>query len=64
MTDRERAIDAERELDAMKYRQHNEIYHRDSIIDNLKRRVAGLEVELEAAYARIKELEDLLGSCS
>ena len=67
----ERAIRAERELDAMKYRQHNEIYHRESIIDNLKmrnealiahietldNRVAELEAALEAANARNRELE-------
>lgn len=53
----ERAIRAERELDAIKYRQHNEIYHRDSIIENLKNRVTELESELAAARARIKELE-------
>ncbi len=57
-SDLERAIHAERELDAMKYRQHNEIFHRDSIIENLKKRVAELESELEAANARIKELEE------
>jgi len=57
-TDLERAIRAERELDAFKYRQHNEIYHRDSIIDNLKRRVTELETALEAANARIRELEE------
>jgi len=68
----ERAIRAERELDAMKYRQHNEIYHRDSIIENLEmqherlvackealeNRVAELETALEAAQARIRELEE------
>ena len=67
----ERAIRAERELDAMKYRQHNEIYHRDSIIDNLKmrnealiahiktldNRVTELEAALEEANARNRELE-------
>lgn len=57
LSDLERAIRAERELDAMKYRWHNEIYHRDSIIDNLKKRVAELETELEAAKVKIKELE-------
>jgi len=60
-----RAIRAESELDAMKYRQHNEIYHRDSIIgnlklrnDNLQKRVAELEAALEAANARVRELEE------
>ena len=60
----ERAIRAEQELDAMKYRQHNEIYHRDSKIENLKmrnealqNRIAELEAALEAAHARIRELE-------
>jgi predicted RNase H-like nuclease (RuvC/YqgF family) len=56
----ERAVRAERELDAFKYRQHNEIYHRDSIIENLKRRNADLESELEAAHERIAELEGIV----
>jgi len=56
-TDMERAIRAERELDALRYRQHNEIYHRDSIIENLRNRVAELEAALDAANARIRELE-------
>ena len=56
-TDLERAIRAESELDAFKYRQHNEIYHRDNIIENLKMRVAELEAALEAANVRIQELE-------
>ena len=68
----ERAIRAERELDAMKYRWDNEIFHRESIIENLKmrneklvaykealeNRVAELEMALEAAQARIRELEE------
>jgi ParB family chromosome partitioning protein len=53
----DRAIRAESELDAMKYRQHNEIYHRDSIIENLRMRVAELTAALDKANARIKELE-------
>lgn len=57
MSDLDRAIRAEQELDAMKYRQHNEIFHRDSIIANLKIRVAELEAALEAANIRIHELE-------
>ncbi len=57
-TDLQRAIRAESELDAFKYRQHNEIYHRDSIIENQKRRIAELEEALETANARIRELED------
>ena len=59
-TDLDRAIRAERELDAYKYRQHNEIYHRDSIIENLKMRVAELEAALEAAHNRIQELEGVI----
>ena len=55
-TDLQRAIRAERELDAYKYRRHNEIYHRDNIIESLKNRVAELESALEAANARIREL--------
>jgi len=53
-----RAIRAESELDAYKYRQHNEIFHRDSVIGYLKLRMAELEEALEAANARIRELED------
>ena len=60
----ERAIRAERELDAMKYRWDNEIFHRESIIENLKMRnealvkhIGELETALEAAQARIRELE-------
>lgn len=58
-TDLERAIRAESELDAFKYRQHNEIFHRDNIIESLKKRVAELEAALEAANARIQELEGI-----
>lgn len=53
----DRAICAERELDAIKYRQHNEIFHRDSIIENLKNRVQELEAALVEAQARILALE-------
>ena len=56
-TDLQRAIRAESELDAFKYRQHNEIFHRDSIIENLKMHIAELEAALEAAHKRIRELE-------
>jgi hypothetical protein len=56
-TDLQRAIRAERELDAYKYRRHNEIYHRDNIIESLKNRVVELESAFEAANARIRELE-------
>jgi len=56
-SDLDRAIRAESELGAMKYRQHNEIYHRDCIIENLKKRNAELEAALTAANARIRELE-------
>ena len=59
-TDLQRAIRAESELDAFKYRQHNEIFHRDSIIESQKRRIAELEDALAAANARIKELEDTI----
>ena len=57
-SDLDRAICAERELDAIKYRQHNEIYHRDSIIENLKKRVLELEAALSEAQARILVLEE------
>jgi hypothetical protein len=55
-----RAIRAESELDAYKYRQHNEIFHRDSVIGYLKLRMAEVEEALEAANARIRELEGVL----
>ena len=79
-SDLDRAIRAESELDAFKYRQHNEIFHRDNIIESLRKRVAELEVDvsgleadvsglkadvsgledaLEAAKARIRELEGI-----
>lgn len=72
-SDLDRAIRAESELDAFKYRQHNEIFHRDNIIESLRKRVAeleadvaglkadvsGLEAALEAANARIRELEGI-----
>ena len=57
-----RAIRAESELDAYRYRRHNEIFHRDSVIGYLKLRMAELEAALEAANARIRELEDMI-SC-
>lgn len=59
-TDLQRAIRAESELDAFKYRQHNEIYHRETIIENLKMRIAELEAALDVANARIRELEDII----
>ena len=59
-SDLQRAIRAESELDAFKYRQHNEIFHRDSIIESQKRHIAELEDALTAAHARIKELEDII----
>lgn len=58
-TDLDRAIRAESELDAFKYRQHNEIFHRDNIIKSLRKRVTELEADLEAANARIRELEGI-----
>jgi ParB family chromosome partitioning protein len=45
------------ELDDYRAKQHNQIIHRDSIIDNLKARNTALEMELAVANARIKELE-------
>ena len=65
-SDLDRAIRAESELDSFKYRQHNEIYHRDGLIESLKKRVSELEAgvteleaALEAANARIQELEGM-----
>jgi ParB family chromosome partitioning protein len=45
------------ELDDYRTKQHNQIIHRDSIIENLKARNTALEEELAVANARIKELE-------
>lgn len=49
-TERCRAITAETELSRLKDELHNAVYHRDGIISNLER-------QLEAAHARIQELE-------
>lgn len=53
-----RAIRALGELDAYQYRRLHALYKRDSIIAYLNLRVAELETALEAANARIRELEE------
>ena len=60
-----RAIRALGELDAYQYHRFEELYRRDSVIGYLNLRVAELEAgiieleaKLEAANARIRELED------
>ena len=53
-----RAIRALGELDAYQYRRLHELCKRDNIIAYLKLRVAELETALEAANARIRELEE------
>ena len=47
-----RAVSAESELSELKKVHHNAVYHKDGIIDNFQAR-------LEAAEARIHELESL-----
>jgi ParB-like chromosome segregation protein Spo0J len=56
---RQRAHTAESQLSRLKELRHNDNYHKDGIIENLKGQVARLEEELEAAEARIFELEAL-----
>ena len=46
------------ELDAYQYRRLHALYKRDSIIAYLNLRIADLEAALEAANARIRELEE------
>lgn len=53
----ERAIRAEQGIDALKYRQHNVIFHRDNIIENLKKRVLEQKAALAEAQDRIMVLE-------
>jgi len=50
--ERARAARAESELERLKELRHNDVFHKDGIINNLKERLAEAE-------ARIKELEDL-----
>jgi ParB family chromosome partitioning protein len=54
---RQRAHTAESQLSRLKELRHNDNYHKDGIIESLKGQVARLEAELEAAEARIMELE-------
>ena len=56
---RQRANTAESRLSRLKELRHNDNYHKDGIIENLKGQVSRLEEELETAEARIKELEAL-----
>ena len=49
--ERVRAIHAESELSRFKELRHNEVYHKDGIIENLKKQLAN-------AFERIKELEE------
>ena len=55
--ERARAADAEFELARLKELRHNDIMHKDSIIESLKRQNAELCDALGAANARIRELE-------
>jgi hypothetical protein len=50
--ERARAAHAESELERLKELRHNDIFHKDGIINNLRERLADAE-------ARVKELEDL-----
>ena len=56
--ERARAAGAESELSRLKELRHNDNLHNNANIENLKMQLKSLETELEAAYARIKELED------
>ena len=53
-----RAIRALGELDAYQYHRLEELYRRDSVIGYLNLRVTEMEAALDAANARIRELED------
>ena len=69
-----RAASAESDLQKLHETNHNDVYHRDSIIENLQLRnekldteltkaletVASLKAALDAANARIKELEGII----
>jgi len=55
--ERARAADAEFELARLKELRHNDIMHKDSIIESLKRQNAELNDALANADARIRELE-------
>ena len=52
-----RAIRALGELDAYQYHRLEELYRRDSVIGYLNLRSCELEVALDVANARIRELE-------
>ena len=54
-----RAIRALGELDTYQYHRLCELYWRDSLIGYLKLRISELEAALEAANARIRELEGI-----
>ncbi|MCL2342467.1 MAG: ParB N-terminal domain-containing protein [Firmicutes bacterium] len=55
--ERARAAHAESALSRLQELNHNDVYHKDSIIESLKRQVSELDAALTAANARIKELE-------
>jgi len=56
--ERIRANDAESRLEREKELRRNDVYHRDGTIEMLNGRVASLEAALDAANARIRELEE------
>jgi uncharacterized protein involved in exopolysaccharide biosynthesis len=51
--ERARAANAESELTRLKELRHNDVFHKDGIIQNLRERLADAE-------ARVKELEDMI----
>ena len=55
--ERARAAGAESELDRLRELRQNDTYHKDSIIESLKRQNSELCAALDAAQARIQELE-------
>lgn len=60
--ERSRAADAESELTRLKELRHNDIMHKDSIVESLKRQNAELNDALTVANARIRELEAAYGA--
>ena len=55
--ERARAAGAESELARLKELRQNDVYHKDSIIESLKRQNSELSAALDATQARIQELE-------
>ena len=56
--ERARAAHAESAFSRLQELNHNDVSHKDSIIESLKRQVSELDTALAAANTRIKELEE------